>query len=221
MPDDVNAATHRLWTNPGAGAGSPSLIRLAEEALTLAEVPGPDLEGVIGGIEDGEPVAGYVIPLGSIRGASGDEDGNVLSVAFSTGPSKTESRSIAFAGRADRDEFVAALAEALGPGWALRQTPVSRWKAGFWTLGPTAVAALLTWGLHAEAARIAQGKPPLNWGKGRFRLPAAVVHWVEQQAGPTVLLVAGGLLVAAGMVLFLCAMSTPPRTIAVEYDEAS
>jgi hypothetical protein len=30
---------------------------------------------------------------------------------------------------------------------------------------PTVVVALVTWGRHAEAARIAAGKPPVDWGR--------------------------------------------------------
>ena len=110
-----------------------------------------------------------------------------------------------------------ALVGALGPGWRSRQEPVTRWKAGFWTLGPTAVVALITWGLHAEAARIAGGNPPVNWGRnGKLKVLATVAHWVEQQLGPTGVLIAGGVLVGVGLLLFAFVMATPPRNIVVE-----
>jgi hypothetical protein len=82
---------------------------------------------------------------------------------------------------------------------------------------PTAVVALLTWGLHAEAALIAQGKAPINWGKnGKLRLLATAAHRTEQQLGPTGALIAGGILVGVGLRLFALDIAAPPVNILVE-----
>ena len=217
MTDDLATPTPLLWADPGAAKDRPTLVRLTPDSLTLASVPGADLECVIAGLKDGGDVAGHVIPLSSLCGASGDEDSAQLTVSFRTGPSREESKTIAFVDNAKRDEFVVALVEVLGPGWQHCRKPVSRWKAGFWTLMPTAVVALLTSGLHAEAARIAQGKPPVNWGwNGKLQLLATAAHWVEQQLGPTGVLIAGGVLVGVGLLLFALVMAAPPVTIVVE-----
>lgn len=217
MSDDLATATPLIWANSGAAAGRPTLVRLTPDSLTLAAVPGADLEHVIAALEDGGDVAGQVIPLTSLGGAVGDQDGAVLTINFRTGPSREESRAIAFVDQAKRDEFVVALAEVLGPGWRHDRKPLTRWTAGFWTLGPTAVAALITWGLHAEAALIAQGKPPVNWGRGgKLRLLATAAHWVEQQLGPNGVLIAGGILVGVGLLLFALVMASPPMNVVVE-----
>jgi hypothetical protein len=198
------------------------LVRLTTDSLTLALVPGGDLEHVIAELEDGGDVVGQVIPLASLSGARGDEDGSQLTVTFRTGPSKEESKAINFLDRASRDDFVLALVEALGPGWRNDRKPITRLTAGFWTLGPTAVVALITWGLYAEAALIAQGKPPVDWGKnGKIKLLATAAHWVEQQLGPTGVLVAGGILVGVGLLLFALVMAAPPMTVVVEPSDPS
>ena len=172
---------------------------------------------MIAALKDGGDVAGHVIPLSSLSGASGDEDSVQLTVSFRTGPSREEFKAIAFVDKAKRDEFVVALVEVLGPGWQHCRKSVSRWKAGFWTLMPTAVAPLITWGLHAEAALIAQGKPPVNWGwNGKLQLLATAAHRVEQQLGPTGVLISGGVLVDFGLLLFALVMAVPPVNIVVE-----
>jgi hypothetical protein len=217
MPDDLATSTPRIWTNPGTAKDRPNLVRLTPYDLTLAAVPGADLEHMVADLEDGGDVAGQVIPLSSLVGAGGDEDSAQLTVTFRTGLSKQESRAITFVEKAERDEFVTALVDALGPGWWRRRTPMSRCTAGFWTLGPTAVVALITWGLHAEAALIAQGNPPVNWGKnGKLKLLASIAHWVEQQLGPTGVLIAGGTLVVVGLLLFALVLAEPPMNIVVE-----
>jgi hypothetical protein len=216
MSNDLTTAPTLLWVNAGAGKDRPSLVRLTPDALTLAAVPGADLEQVTAALETGGDVAGQVIPLPSLTGATGDEDSAELTVTFRTGPSGTESKAIPFADKAKREEFLVALVAALGSGWQYRRKPVSRWKAGFWTLGPTAVVALITWGLHAEAARMAAGLPPVNWGRGKLRLLAAIAHWVERQLGPTGVLIAGGILVGVGLLLFALVMATPPVNVVVE-----
>ena len=121
MSDDLATATPLFWANSGAAKDRPTLVRLTPDSLTLAAVPGADLEHVIAELKDGGDVAGQVIPLSSLSGARGDEDGAELTVTFRTGPSSKESKAIAFVDKAQRDEFVAALVEALGPGW--RQSP--------------------------------------------------------------------------------------------------
>jgi len=217
MSDDLATVTPLIWANPGAAKDRPNLIRLTPDSLTLATVASTDLEHVIAALKEGGDVAGQVIPLSSLRGASGDEDSTQLTVAFRTGPSREESKAIAFVEKAKRDEFAVALVDVLGPGWQHFRQPVSRWKAGFWTLMPTAVVALLTWGLHAEAALIAQGKPPINWGmNGKLRLLATAAHWIEQQLGPTGVLIAGGILVGVGLLLFALVLAAPPVNIVVE-----
>jgi hypothetical protein len=217
MSDDLTTATPLLWANSRAAEDRPTLVRLTPDSLTLAAVPGADLEHVIADLENGGDVAGQVIPLASLSGARGDEDSAALTVTFQTGRSKKESKAIAFADRAQRDEFVVALVEILGPDWRQYRKPLTRWTAGFWTLGPTAVTALITWGLHAEAVLIAQGGPPVNWGRqGKLRLLATAAHWVEQQLGPTGVLIAGGVLVGVGLLLFALVMAAPPMTIVVE-----
>lgn len=216
MSDDLATTTSLFWANSGAAKDRPTLVRLTPDALTLAAVPSADLEDVIAALKEGGDVAGHVIPLSSLSGTGGDEDSTALTVTFWTGPSRKESKAIAFVDKAQRDEFVAALVAALGPGWQRSRKRVSRWKVGFWTLMPTAVAALITWGLHVEAARIAQGLPPVNWGKGKLRLLATAAHWIEQQLGPTGVLIAGAVLVGVGLLLFALVMAVPPRNIVVE-----
>jgi len=217
MTGNLPQWTPQIWNKADASKGQPSLIRLTPTSLTLAQVPRADLEAVTEEIGLGEDVAGFVIPVASIVGARGDEVGSRLTVRFQVGRSKVEAREIVFIDRAERDEFVDALVETLGPRWETHSRPVSRGKAGFWTLGPTAIAALITWGLHAEARLIARGNPPLPWGKnGKLRLLAIAAHWIEMQLGPTGILIAGGLLVAVGLVLFLCVMTDLPKTISVQ-----
>ncbi len=214
---DLPQLTPRIWTKADASKGQPSLVRLTASTLSLAEVPRADLEEVIDDLESGGDVAGLVIPIASVVGARGDEDGGRLTVRFQIGRSKVDSREIVFVDKAERDEFVESLVEALGPGWATHRKPVSRWTAGFWTLGPTVIAALITWGLHAEASLIARGRPPLPWGKnGKLKLLATAAHWIERQLGPTGILIAGGVLVAVGLVLFMFVMAVPPTTVVVE-----
>jgi hypothetical protein len=184
MPEEL-ATTSLVWTNPSAANDQPTLVRLTPERLTLAVVSGADLDNVISGLNAGGEVAGQVIPLPSVLGADGDEDGAGLTVRYRTGPSKTASATIPFADKEKREEFLVALAGALGPGWRRRNKPVSRLMTGFWILLATAVAALATWGLYVEADMIAEGKPPVNWGKGKLKVVAAVAHWVEPRIGPT------------------------------------
>jgi hypothetical protein len=70
--------------------------------------------------------------------------------------------------------------------------------------------------MHAEAALIAQGKPPVNWGRdGRLKLLATAAHWVEQQLGPTGVLIAAGVLVGVGLLLFAVVMTAPPVNFVV------
>lgn len=217
MSNDLATTPTFVWINPGAGSDKPTLVRLASDTLTLAVIPPADLEHAIEALKEGGDVVGHVIPLSSLVGAKGEQDGAALTITFRVGPSKEESRPLAFADRGKRDEFAAALADALGPGWQHGRRPMSRWKAGFWTLAPTAVVALATWGLHAEAARIAAGNPAINWGKnGKLELLAIVAHWVERQLGPTGVLIAGGALVAAGLLIFALVMASPPINIVVE-----
>jgi hypothetical protein len=217
VSEDLTSTGLLIWTNPAAEKNQPTLVRLTPDDLTLAVVPAADLEPVIADLEDGGDVAGQVIPLDAVTGAEGDEDSASLKIRYRTGPSHQESKSVRFADKARRDEFTAALRAALGPGWHHRRKPVSRGLAAFWTLLPTALVALVTWGLHLEAARMARGNPPINWGpKGKLKLLALAAHWVEQQLGPTGVLIAGGVLVAAGLVLFAIVMSTPPMTVVIE-----
>jgi hypothetical protein len=220
MPED-NAATTLVWTNPGAPADQPSLVRLTAAGLTLAVVPGPDLDKVAADLGRGGEVAGQVIPLPAVTGAEGDEDEAALTVNYRTGPSQALSATVPFADKEQREQFLTALAAALGPGWARKTRPVSRAKLGFWTLLITAAVALATWGLYVEAERIAEGKPPVNWGKGRLRLVATVAHWAEARLGPTGVLIAGGSLVALGLVVFACLMGSPPRRVVLEPAEVA
>ena len=64
-------ATLLLWANSKAAADRPTLVRLTPDSLTLAAVPGADLEHVIADLEDGEDVAGQVIPLIFLRRGGG------------------------------------------------------------------------------------------------------------------------------------------------------
>jgi hypothetical protein len=222
MTDDLALDEPTIWTNPDAEKDQPTLVRLTPAALVLATIPPDDLEHVIAELTEGGDVPGQVIPFSSLSRVGGDEDSRELTVTFWIGPSKTESRPIAFADKAQRDEFLDTLVGALGPDWRRLQKPMSRGKAGFWTLGPTLLVALATWGLHAEAARIAQGNPPVNWGpKGKLKLLATVAHWVEQQLGPTGVLIVGGILVGVGLILFALVMASPPMTLVVEPVEPS
>jgi hypothetical protein len=143
MSEDLATVAPPIWADPDAAKDRPTLVRLTPDYLTLAAVPSADLECVIAAVKEGGEVAGEVIALASLSGARGDDDRAQLTVTFRTGPSREESKAIAFVDKAKRDEFVAALVDALGPGWRHRREPVSRWKAGFWTLMPTAVVALL------------------------------------------------------------------------------
>lgn len=216
MADELSTDTPFIWVNPGAQSDRPTLIRLTPESLTLSNVPGADLEGVAEELRDGGEVAGHVIPLASIDGVKGEADGKELTVAFRTGASAQQSRVVAFADKAQRDEFAETLAGHLGPGWRHGRRPVSRLVVGSWTLAGTALVALLTWGLHAEASLIAAGKEPFQWGKGKLKLPALVVHWVEGQLGPSGVLIAGGILIGIGLLLFAILMASPPVNVVVE-----
>jgi hypothetical protein len=216
MIEDHTTAVPLIWTNPGAAKGRPTLVRLTPDTLTLAFCAKADVEHVATELEDGGDVAGQVIPLDSFWGATGESDSAGLTVRYRTGPSQVQSQAIAFADKAARDQFADALAGALGAGWGRREEPVTRWCAGFWTLGPTLLLALLTWGLHAEAGRIARGQPPINWGRnGKLKLLAHVAHWVELHLGPAGVLIAGGALVLVGLLLFTLVMAQPPRNVVV------
>src|SRR5262249_15503956 len=125
MSDHLATATPLIWADPGAAKDRPTLVRLTPDSLTLATIPSADLDCVIAALKDGGDVAGQVIPLTSLSGASGDEDSAQLTVSFRTGPSREESRAIAFVDKAKRDEFVVALVEALGLGWQHCRKPVS------------------------------------------------------------------------------------------------
>src|SRR5262249_33397331 len=105
MSGHLATATPPIWANPGAAKDRPNLIWLTPDALTLANVPSTDLEHVIAALKEGGDVAGQVIPLSSLSGASGDEDSAQLTVSFRTGPSQEESKAIAFVEKARRDEF--------------------------------------------------------------------------------------------------------------------
>jgi hypothetical protein len=213
---DEPATASLVWTNPAAAEGQPTLVRLTPAALTLAVVPAADLDKVTAELAAGGDVPGQLIPISSLLGAAGDDDSAELTVNYRTGPSATASAEIAFADKEKREEFLVAVAGALGPAWERRQKSVSRWKAGAWLGIPTVLVALLVWLMYHEATLIDAGKPPLNWGKGRLRLPAAVAHWVERKAGPTGVLVGGGILVGGGVLLFLCVMASPPLRVVLE-----
>jgi hypothetical protein len=219
MSKPLDFASPLIWTNPRAAKDRPTLVRLTADSLTLAKIPSGDLEDVVAGLKRGEEAAGELIPLSAVSGASGDDDGAELAVTYKSGKSGTESRTIAFADKEKRGEFLLALAGALGPPWRQIRKPVSRWTAGFWTLGPTAAVAVVTWLLSLEAAQIAQGKPPANWGKGRLRLAALIAHWLEQQLGPTGILIAGGILVGIGLLIFAAVMASPPMKVVIERGE--
>jgi hypothetical protein len=218
MSESLAATTSLYWTNPAAEEEQPTLVRLTPTALTLAVVPAADLDNVVAALQGGEEeLAGQVIPLSSVAGAEGADEEAELTVSYRTGPSKTESATIPFADAAKREEFLVALLGGLGPAWQRRQKPVSRWKAGFWVLLPTVVLALVTWGLHVEAARIAEGKQPANWGRQRkLKFLAEIAHWVERQIGPTGVLIAGATLVGLGILIFLWVMASPPLRVVVE-----
>jgi hypothetical protein len=140
-----------------------------------------------------------------------------VTLRYRTGPSKTETAAVTFADAAKRDEFLAALTEALGPGWQRRQKNGSRWGPAFWVLLATVVAALVTWGLHAEATRVAEGKEPFNWGKvGKVRLLKVAARWVEDSLGPTGVLAVGGIVVGLGVLLLIAALASPPLRVVVE-----
>jgi hypothetical protein len=217
MSDDHPSPRSLVWTNPAAEEKQPTLVRLTTAALTLATVPAADLDNVVTALNKGGDLAGQVIPLSAITGAEGDSGEAGLTVQYRSAPSKTEPASILFADAAQREEFLVALLAALGPGWRRRDRAVSRWVASLWILVPTAVVALLTWGLHAEAARIAEGRPPVDWGKGRLKLVGAVAHWAEAQIGPTGVLIFGGLLVAVGILLWLILLASPPVRVVLEH----
>lgn len=210
-----------IWSDPGAKKDLPTLVRLTPDTLTLANVPSADLADVIDALRNGGEVPGQVIPLASLSKAEGDEDSTTLTVTFRNGPSAKESKTIGFVDKAQREEFLTALVAALGPAWQRGQKRMSPWQAGFWTLLPTAVVALITWGMHAEAAQIAQGLPPVNWGKGRLRPVAMAVHWIERQLGPTGVLIAGAILVSLGLLLFALLIVSPPMSLVVEPAEPS
>jgi hypothetical protein len=220
MSDEVRAPAPLIWTNPRAAKDRPTLVRLTPETLTLAKIPSAELDHVVETVKRGGDLPGEVIPLSTVEGVVGSEDSAELSVTFKLGKSGKEKRPIAFADKAKRNEFVAALTGALGPPWRQARKRVSRWTAGFWTLGPTAAVALATWFMSVEAAQIAQGKPPGNWGRGKLRLPALIAHWLEAQLGPTGILIAGGVLVGVGLVIFALVMASPPMNVVIERDEA-
>src|SRR5262249_48730749 len=96
MSHDLATGTPLIRASPGAAKDRPNLIRLTPDSLTLATVASTDLEHVIAALKEGGDVAGQVIPLSSLSGASGDEDSTQLTVAFRTGPSREESQAIAF-----------------------------------------------------------------------------------------------------------------------------
>jgi len=215
MGDDVRAAS-LVWTNAAAGEKQPTLVRLTPAALTLATIPAADLDRAVTALNDGEELAGQVVPLSAVVAAEGDDGEAGLTVRFRAGSSKVEEVTVPFADAAAREEMLVALAGALGPGWERRRRPVSRWKAALWVLLPTAVVALVTWGMHAEATMIAEGKPPFNWGRGgKLGLLAVAAHWVEEQLGPTGVLIAGGALVGVGLLLLVLILLDPPMRVVV------
>ncbi len=220
-PAEEPSSPQLIWTNPGAGKDQPTLVRLTPDTLTLATVPSADLEYVTDALRNGGEIAGQVIPLSSFSRAEGEEESAALTVTFRSGPSTNESKAIVFVDKAQRDEFVVALVGALGPGWQRGRKRMNPWSAGFWILLPTALVALITWGMHAEAVRIAQGQPPVNWGRGRLRLLAMAVHWIERQLGPAGVLVAGGILVGLGVLLIALVIVSPQMNLVVEPVEPS
>lgn len=215
MPDEL-AIPSLLWTNSAAADDQPTLVRLTPTALTLAVVPKADLDKVTEELQAGGEVAGQVIPISAISGADGDEDGADLTVNYRTGPSKTASAAIDFGDQAKREEFLTALAGALGPGWARRKKPISRWKVAPWIALATMFVAALACLMYHEASLIAEGKPPLNWGKGRLKVAAAVAHWVERQIGATGVMIGGIILVSLGVGIFLVVVASPPRRVVLE-----
>jgi hypothetical protein len=215
MGDEVRTAS-LVWTNAAAGEKQPTLLRLTPVALTLATIPAADLDRAVTALNDGEELAGQMIPLSAVVGAEGGDGEAELTVRYRAGPSKVEEVTVPFADAAAREEMLVALAGALGPGWERRRRPVSRWKVTLWVLLPTAALALITWGLHAEATRIAEGKPPVNWGRGgKLRLLAGAAHWVEEQLGPTGVLIAGGALVGVGLLILALVLLDPPMRVVV------
>src|SRR4051794_4561494 len=102
MSTDLAPATPLIWANPGAAKDRPTLVRLTLDSLTLATVPSADLEQVSAALRNGGDLPGKVIPLASVTGAEGDEDGAELKVTYRTGPTSKESEAIDFADQAKR-----------------------------------------------------------------------------------------------------------------------
>src|SRR5262245_59477698 len=104
MSDHLATSTPLIWANRGAAKDRPPLVQLTPDALTLAAVPRADVECVIAALREGGDVAGQVIPLASLSGASGDDDSAHLTVSFRTGPSREEFQAIAFVDKAKRED---------------------------------------------------------------------------------------------------------------------
>lgn len=222
MSEPLATGLSSIWVNPEAAKGDRvSLVRLGPDALTLAKVAVADLEEAAASAGEGAALAGQLIPLEAVVAAKGDRDSAKLGLRFQSGPSKEEVVEIEFADRTTRDEFADALVEYLGPGWARFERPMGRWGLGFWTLGPTVLAGLVTGFLWLEASAIAAGRPPMNWGRGRLRLAAHLAHWLEGQLGPTGILIAGGVVVLVGLAIFAMVMFEPPKNLVVEPVESA
>jgi hypothetical protein len=192
-----SARGNLVWSNPKATKGTPSVVRLSPQALSLAMPPKVDVAQFGAAAADGENVPREVIPLTALVRLEGDADGAELTVRFYSEQRELDSLTVPFSDPGAREGFLEALREQLGSGWRRGRQKRRQGSDGLWLLGGIAFVALITWLMYSEAGEIAAGrKPQVKGGGGRIRLLRWIAQGIEQAIGQTGVLIVGGILIA-------------------------
>src|SRR5262245_51641271 len=95
----------RVWTNPSAPKGKPSLVLLSNDALLLACVAATDLDREEAAALRGAEPAGQKIPLNTLVRLEGRLEGENVTISFQQGESMTQTVEVTLRDRTSRDEL--------------------------------------------------------------------------------------------------------------------
>ncbi len=216
MSTSVSQA-RQSWTHPEAEEDQPTLICLTPEALLTAVIAREDLDQTIDILNKGGSIAGQTIPLSAISRLEGEAEENTLEVTFYQGESKIQTTTVTLADAGQRDEFLAALTAALGPGWAEERRQKNRFLAALWPVGVLVVVCLVGWLLYFDAQQIAAGGQPLA-AKGPRKVKGGILalNWLAGLLGPTGVVVVVGILVVPCLIWLSWTLARPPIRILVQ-----